>query len=47
MKDLMLMMAQIMPKETLIESIKEAVDEHTLAPTEENYGKLKMYCLFL
>ena len=47
MQDLLLLMAQLMPEEDLIEEIKSLSTEYTITKDEETKKKLQMYCTLL
>ena len=44
MKEMMIMMATMMPQERLIEEVKDAASEALLVPTQDNLDKLVMHC---
>lgn len=45
MKDLMLLMSDVMPEELIISMLKEAIAEHEITNNEESRGKVAMLCM--
>lgn len=45
MKDLMLLLSDVMPEDMIITMLEETISEHKIAPTSESRGKISMLCM--